>query len=56
MKRAGFEVEDPGGENPHYLVTYSEDAPPKECFSKKYDEGARQIATEIFYVFSQVGA
>lgn len=109
MGRAGFEVESPGGENPHYRVTYSENAPAQECFSKKYDdpfnpsenfaaimtcshadrncpavegavlrvsipyedpkasegtpqegaaydERARQIATEMFYLFSQVRA
>ena len=38
MERAGFEVENPGGENPHYKVTFSENGPVMECFSKKYDD------------------
>ena len=38
LERAGFEIENPGGENPHYRVTYGPDAPVMECFSKKYDD------------------
>lgn len=38
IKRAGFKVENPGGENPHYKVTYSENGKVMECFSKKYDD------------------
>lgn len=37
MKRAGFQVENPGGENPHYRISFSDAAPPLECFSKRYD-------------------
>lgn len=38
VQRAGFKVEDPGGENPHYRVSFSEEGPAMECFSKKYDD------------------
>lgn len=37
LQRAGFYVECPEGENPHYLVHFSEDKPPLVCFSKVYD-------------------
>lgn len=37
VERAGFRVEKPEGDNPHYQVTFSEAAPAHECFSKKYD-------------------
>jgi arsenate reductase len=36
--RAGFKVENPGGDNPNYKVTYSENGQMMECFSKKYDD------------------
>ncbi len=38
MIRAGFKIENPGGENPHYQVTYGAGGPPLECFSKVYDD------------------
>lgn len=38
MIRAGFKIENPGGENPHYQVAYAEGAPLLECFSKVYDD------------------
>lgn len=38
IERAGFKVENPGGENPHYQVTYADGVTPMECFSKKYDD------------------
>ncbi|MDX2247147.1 MAG: protein-tyrosine-phosphatase [Bacteroidia bacterium] len=38
VERAGFQVENPGGDNPHYLIRFSEKYPPIECFSKKYDD------------------
>lgn len=38
IERAGFKVENPGGDNPHYRVTYADGAPQMECFSKKYDD------------------
>lgn len=39
MKRAGFQinVHDAHGENPHYFVSFAENRPPLECFSKTYD-------------------
>ncbi len=37
IKRAGLKVENPGGENPHYLIRFSDEASPILCFSKKYD-------------------
>lgn len=38
IERAGFKVENPGGENPHYKVWFSEDAEPMTCFSKTFDD------------------
>lgn len=38
MERAGFQMEDPGGDNPHYQVYFSEEASPVECFSKTFDD------------------
>ena len=38
MERAGFRVESPGGINPHYLVSFAQNGPPVECFSKTYDD------------------
>ena len=38
MERAGFRVRNTGGENPRYGVTFSDDAPALECFSKTYDD------------------
>jgi ArsR family transcriptional regulator len=38
LERAGFQIANPGGENPHYKVTYSAGRPPAEAFSKKYDD------------------
>lgn len=38
IERAGFNVENPGGENPRYKVAYAEGAAQMECFSKKYDD------------------
>lgn len=37
IERAGFSVQNPGGDNPHYQVSYREDGEIIECFSKKYD-------------------
>ena len=107
LERAGFVIDDPGGDNPRYEVTYGPDATEMVCFSKtyddpsnpqkgfgaimtcsqadescpvvygadfrvavpyddpkaadgtpeeaqRYDERCRQIATETFYLFSQV--
>ncbi|MBK6947106.1 MAG: protein-tyrosine-phosphatase [Haliscomenobacter sp.] len=38
MDRAGFRIQNPGGENPHYLVVYSDQSAALECFSKTYDD------------------
>lgn len=38
IERAGFQVDNPGGENPHYQVQYAEDGRVMKCFSKKYDD------------------
>ena len=38
MGRAGFVIDDPGGENPHYRVTHAAESPTMECFSKTYDD------------------
>lgn len=38
LERAGFKIENPGGDNPHYRVTYAKNRPPVEAFSKKYDD------------------
>ncbi len=37
VERAGFEVEDPGGENPHYRLRDGSQEPAQICFSKRYD-------------------
>lgn len=37
LERAGFEIVNPGGDNPHYQVRYAQNRPPVEAFSKKYD-------------------
>jgi len=36
--RAGIQVTNPGGDNPHVKVTYASDRTPLEMFSKKYDD------------------
>lgn len=38
LERAGFQIENPGGENPHYRVHYALDTPPLVCFSKTFDD------------------
>lgn len=38
LRRAGFNIEDGTGNNPHYTVRYAEDAEPKLAFSKLYDD------------------
>jgi len=38
VERAGFNVQDPGGENPMYKVLYSDEAEPMICFSKTFDD------------------
>ncbi len=43
MTRAGFIIEDTGGPNPVYLVRFSEDHPPIECFSKIYNDPTNPV-------------
>lgn len=38
LERAGMQIENPGGENPHYQVHYADDAAPLTAYSKVYDE------------------
>ncbi len=38
MRRAGFALHASDGENPHYSVRYSAEAPAIDCFSKVYDD------------------
>ena len=38
IERAGFRVQNPGGENPHYAVHYDEEEKPLVCFSKTFDD------------------
>ena len=38
LERVGFQINNPGGENPHYEVHYALDTPPLICFSKTYDD------------------
>lgn len=38
IQRAGFYIENPGGDNPHYLVHYSDEAAPLTCFSKVFND------------------
>jgi arsenate reductase len=40
VERAGFIVKNPGGENPHYSVSFAENGPEIVCFSKKYEDAA----------------
>lgn len=40
MQRAGFLVENPGGDNPRYQVSFDDTGPVLECFSKRYDDPA----------------
>lgn len=37
IRRAGFHIENPGGENPEYKVWYDENESALLCYSKKYD-------------------
>lgn len=38
INRAGFKVEEPGGENPRYKVFFDEDEEPLTCFSKTFED------------------
>ncbi|WP_020569704.1 arsenate-mycothiol transferase ArsC [Neolewinella persica] len=37
LKRAGFRIVSPGGDNPHYRVSFAEGELPLACFSKVYN-------------------
>jgi arsenate reductase len=38
LERAGFQIENPGGDNPEYAVRFSTEENPMICFSKTYDD------------------
>lgn len=38
LERDGFLVRNPGGENPHYLISLGPEFPELECFSKTFDD------------------
>jgi arsenate reductase len=38
IEKAGFVVNGPAGDNPRYQVTFADDGPVMECFSKRYDD------------------
>ena len=38
LERAGMDIVNPGGENPHYRIKYADDAPEMEAYSKQFDE------------------
>jgi len=38
LKKAGFKIESPGGQNPHYRIFYDEEIEPLVCFSKRFDD------------------
>lgn len=38
LERAGFQIYNPGGENPHVMVSAGNQIPEMECFSKTYDD------------------
>lgn len=40
IKRAGFKVENPGGDNPKYKISFDESSEPMICFSKTFDDPA----------------
>lgn len=38
MERAGFEISNPGGDNPHYHIRFLKNGPEILCFSKLYSD------------------
>lgn len=40
LRRAGFQIHNPGGENPHYQVAFAETQAPLICYSKTFDAPA----------------
>ena len=43
IERAGFHVKDPGGKNPQYEVSYSDNMDPMICSSKKYTDATKDV-------------
>jgi arsenate reductase len=44
VERAGFAVENPGGDNPHYRLAYADGGPVITCFSKQFDDSPNPAA------------
>lgn len=40
LRRAGFRIDDPGGDNPRYRVSFSPVIDAMRCWSKRYDDDA----------------
>ncbi len=40
LRRAGFQIDQPSGDNPRHHVSFSDERAPHTYFSKKYDDGA----------------
>lgn len=40
LERAGFEIKNPGGGNPKYMVRFDDESKPMICFSKTFDNPA----------------
>jgi arsenate reductase len=40
LRRAGFQIDDPGGDNPHYRIRFSEAGKELAAWSKVYDDAA----------------
>lgn len=40
IKRAGFEVGNPGGKNPRYKIAYADKREPLICYSKRFDDSS----------------
>ncbi|WP_428234934.1 protein-tyrosine-phosphatase [Gracilimonas sp.] len=45
IERGGFEVQNPGGNNPRYQITFSEEVESLTCFSKKFDDNVNPDAS-----------
>lgn len=43
VERAGFKVNNPGGDNPRYEVQFSQQAEAAVCFSKRFDDSANPL-------------
>lgn len=51
LERAGFTIQNPGGENPHYLVKFGENSEAMTCFSKKYND-SNNVQTNFLAVMT----